>query len=68
MGSQIEEIEAFHRKNSERNSLLPDLNEAVQKDGATSEIILINTVDNFITENKIEKSHLFKSHIEVFEL
>jgi FkbM family methyltransferase len=67
MGVSLGELEIFHRKNSEWNSLVKNLNEGAKSMGASSEIIKIDSIDNFVSENKILKIHFLKSDTEGFE-
>jgi FkbM family methyltransferase len=68
MGATIGEIEVFHREHSEWNSLVENLNETAKLTGATSEIIKVNTLDNFVKENHLEKIDILKSDTEGFEM
>lgn len=68
LGSEEGSIEVFHRRDSEWNSLLPQLNETAQKEGADSETIQVTTLDKFVSENQITKIHFLKSDTEGFEL
>ena len=68
MGSCIEEKEIYHRKDSEWNTLVTELNDNAQKEGASSEIIKVDTIDNFVREEGIQKIHFLKSDTEGFEM
>jgi FkbM family methyltransferase len=68
MGATVGELEIFHRANSEWNSLVKTLNEGAKSMGASSEVIKVNTIDNFVQENKIQKIHILKSDTEGFEM
>jgi FkbM family methyltransferase len=68
MGATIGEIEVFHREHSEWNSLVDHLNKTARMTGASSEIIQVNTIDNFVKENGIVKIDILKSDTEGFEM
>jgi len=68
MGAHLGEIEIFHRENSEWNSLVGRLNEDAQKTGASSEIIKVDTVDNFVKKEGITRIDILKSDTEGFEI
>jgi FkbM family methyltransferase len=68
IGADSEEVEIFHREHSEWNSLVDDLNKTAKLAGATSEIIKVNTIDNFVKENRLQKIDILKSDTEGFEI
>ena len=68
MGETIGELEIFHRENSEWNSLNTKLNVNAKNEGAESEIIKVNTIDNFLKQNGLNKINFLKSDTEGFEI
>jgi FkbM family methyltransferase len=68
MGATEGKVEIFHRANSEWNSLVGSLNEGAKCTGASSEIIKVDTIDNFVKRNKISKINILKSDTEGFEM
>lgn len=68
MGSDKDNIEIFHRDNSELNSLVGRLNENAKLSGATSEFIKVDTIDNFVKEEDISKIDILKSDTEGFDM
>ncbi|MDE3184143.1 MAG: FkbM family methyltransferase [Bacteroidota bacterium] len=67
-GENTGEMEIFLRENSEWNSLDVAVNEMAKAKGANSEIIKIDTVDNFVKQQYISGIHFFKSDTEGYEL
>lgn len=67
-GENPDEVEIFHRENSEWNSLVFELNETAKKNGSTSEVIKIETIDNFLKNKSIHKIHILKSDTEGFDM
>jgi len=68
MGSAKGEIEIFHRENSEWNSLVTNLNENARINGATAEMIKVDTIDNFVRKKNIATIDILKSDTEGFDL
>jgi FkbM family methyltransferase len=68
MGAEVGELEIFHRINSEWNSLVKTLNDGAKSIGASSEIIKVDTIDNFVKRNKIARINILKSDTEGFEM
>lgn len=68
MGSKVGEGKIFHRVNSQWNSLVEELNQTAEMEGASAEVIKINTIDNFVEQNGIDRIHFLKSDTEGFEL
>jgi FkbM family methyltransferase len=68
MGASAGEAEIFHRANSEWNSLVKSLNENAKNTDAVSEVIKVDTIDNFVKEKKISKIDFLKSDTEGFEM
>ncbi len=68
MGNSIGEHRVYHRKDTLWNSLVNDLNIVAQKEGATSEIITVNSVDHFLADKKIKKVDILKSDTEGYDL
>lgn len=68
IGNDDNHLEIFHRKDSEWNSLVPDLIEFAREEGGVSEQVKVMTLDRFVEVNQINKIHLMKSDTEGFEL
>lgn len=68
MGAKKGEVEIFHREHSEWNSLVGSLNEHAKNTGATSELIMVDTIDNFVSQKSIAKIDILKSDTEGFEI
>lgn len=67
-GSSIGEVTLQHQKNSEWNSLVPELNENAGSKAGEKETVSLTTIDEFMTGNKIGKIDLLKSDTEGFEV
>lgn len=67
-GDKSGQVEIFHREDSEWNSLVPVLNERAKNVGAPSEIVNVETIDNFLLKSKLSKIEILKSDTEGFEL
>ena len=67
-GAEKTEMEIFLREHSEWNSLGVTVNEIAKARGANSEVIKIDTVDNFVKEKNISRIHFFKSDTEGYEI
>lgn len=68
LGDTIGELEIYRRENSEWNSLNYELNVNAKREGGESEIIKVDTIDNFLNQNGILKVNFLKSDTEGFEM
>jgi FkbM family methyltransferase len=68
IGSEAGEFTIYHRTNSEWNSLVKELNSSARDENASSEKVIVTTVDKFISENNIKKIDILKSDTEGFEI
>lgn len=68
LGDDQSETEIFLFKNTQWNSLSPAVSERAKKTGGQPEIVRVDTVDNFVKENHIQKIDILKSDTEGFEL
>jgi FkbM family methyltransferase len=68
LGADKSEIEIFLFKNSQWNSLSAPVSERAKKTGGLSQSVAVDTVDNFVKQNNIQKIDILKSDTEGYEL
>jgi FkbM family methyltransferase len=68
LGADKREMEIFLFQNSQWNSLSQPVCERAKKNGGSSEFITVDTVDNFVKQNNIQKIDILKSDTEGYEM